>query len=73
MHLIITPEYIKKLSEAMPDIQIYAVRLDRGLSSQDALESTPGTYWDQEKGLNEKHYIVPGAGGLGEVMNNSFC
>ena len=31
-----------------------------------------GTFWDKEKGLNEYQYIVPGAGGLGEILNNAF-
>ena len=25
-----------------------------------------------ESGLNERDYIVPGAGGLGEILNNSY-
>lgn len=73
LHLIITPEYIKKVLSLNMDIQIFALRLDRGLSSKKVLESTPGTYWDQERGLNEMDYIVPGAGGLGEILNNSYC
>lgn len=28
---------------------------------------------NEVKGLNNHHYIVPGAGGLGEILNNSFC
>ena len=31
-----------------------------------------GERWSEERGLTDKHYIVPGGGGLGEVMNNSF-
>lgn len=72
IHLIVTPEYIKKVTKAHPDVEIYAIRVDRGLSSKRALESAPGTYWDEERGLDNKQYIVPGAGGLGEVLNNSF-
>ena len=26
----------------------------------------------RERGLNDQQYIVPGAGGLGEVINNVF-
>ncbi len=26
-----------------------------------------------DKGLNDVQYILPGAGGLGEIMNNSYC
>lgn len=72
IHLIITPEYLKKVLHYHPDVKIYALRLDRGLSDPKVLNSEPGKYWDQEKGLNAKDYIVPGAGGFGEIMNNSF-
>jgi uracil phosphoribosyltransferase len=72
MHCIITPEYIKHVHASHPNIVIYAIRLDRGLSSQDVLDSIPGTHWNKERGLNEKQYIVPGGGGLGEVLNNSY-
>ena len=73
MHLIVTPEYLKKVTNECPDLHIFALRLDRGLSQEKILESVPGTFWDQEKGLNNHQYIVPGAGGLGEIMNNSYC
>jgi uracil phosphoribosyltransferase len=72
LHLIVTPEYLKNVHTAHPDVVIYAVRLDRGLSTSRALKAIPGTYWDEERGLNDKHYIVPGGGGFGEIMNNSF-
>jgi uracil phosphoribosyltransferase len=72
LHLIVTPEYLKHVTEAHPDVVIYALRLDRGLSSQKVLESEPGQFWSQERGLNDNDYIVPGAGGFGEIMNNSF-
>lgn len=72
VHLIVTPEYLKKVLSAHPDIIIYAVRFDRGLSSEKVLQSIPGTFQSEEKGLNEKQYIVPGGGGFGEVLNNSF-
>jgi uracil phosphoribosyltransferase len=72
LHLIVTPEYIRAVKREHADVRIYALRLDRGLSPSDVLASVPGTHWDKERGLNEKHYIVPGAGGLGEVLNNSF-
>ena len=73
MHLIITPEYLAKVTKACPDLQIFALRLDRGLSSLDVLKEIPGKFWDQEKGLSPIQYIVPGAGGLGEILNNSYC
>ncbi|MNS83537.1 Uracil phosphoribosyltransferase [compost metagenome] len=72
LHLIITPEYLRKVLSAHPEVVIYALRLDRGLSPKAVLEATPGQYWDQERGLNDKQYIVPGGGGFGEIMNNSF-
>ena len=72
LHLIVTPEYLKTVTQAHPDLVIYAVRLDRGLSSKAVQHSIPGTHWSEERGLNDKHYIVPGGGGFGEIMNNSF-
>lgn len=72
LHLIITPEYIKRIQKDHPEVEIYALRLDRGLSSPKALASLPGEYPEEEKGLNNKDYIVPGAGGVGELLNNSF-
>lgn len=72
LHLIVTPEYLKNVIQAHPDLTIYAVRLDRGLSTQKVLQTLPGTHWEEERGLNDKHYIVPGGGGFGEIMNNSF-
>jgi uracil phosphoribosyltransferase len=72
VHIIITPEYIKKMKETHPDLIIIAGRLDRGLSSEDILKTTPGEKIDEEKGLNNVQYIIPGAGGVGEIINNSF-
>jgi uracil phosphoribosyltransferase len=72
LHLIITPEYVRHVREHHPDVVVYALRLDRGLSAPDVLETIPGERWAEERGLNDHHYIVPGGGGLGEVMNNSY-
>ena len=72
IHCIITPEYLKKVQTHYPDLEVYAVRLDRGLSSPEILKTVPGTHWEQERGLNDKHYIVPGGGGFGEIMNNAY-
>jgi uracil phosphoribosyltransferase len=72
LHLIVTPEYLKKVLNAHPDLVVFAFRLDRGLSTAKILQSELGQYWDEEKGLNKNDYIVPGAGGFGEIMNNSF-
>jgi len=72
VHLIVTPEFVKRVKGVFPDARIYAVRLDRGLSSPEVLATPPGTHWDLERGLNDNQYIVPGAGGLGELMNNAW-
>jgi len=72
VHLIITPEYLRHVTSKHPEVIVYALRLDRGLSPAEVLQTMPGERWDEERGLTEKHYIVPGGGGLGEVMNNSF-
>lgn len=72
IHLIVTPEYIRRVHGAHPDVVIYALRLDRGLSEKNALKEIPGTRWDEERGLNDIQYIVPGAGGVGEILNNAW-
>jgi uracil phosphoribosyltransferase len=72
VHLIITPEYIQKVGQVHPDLIIYAIRLDRGLSHPKILSTIAGTHWSEEKGLNNKQYIVPGGGGFGEIINNSY-
>jgi uracil phosphoribosyltransferase len=73
LHFIVTPEYLKRLKPYANDLEIFALRLDRGLSSGRVLNSELGEFWEEERGLNEKQYIVPGAGGIGEILNNSFC
>ena len=72
IHLIVTPEYLRAMASAHPDVVVYAIRLDRGLSHPDVLASVPGTRWDEERGLDERQYIVPGGGGFGEIMNNAY-
>lgn len=72
LHFIVTPEYLKKVTATHPEMVVYALRVDRGLSPEDVLLTTPGKHWDRERGLNDKQYIVPGGGGFGEVMNNSW-
>jgi uracil phosphoribosyltransferase len=72
VHLIVTPEYVRRVHAAYPDVRIHAVRLDRGFSTPEALDSLPGALPAQERGLDGHQYIVPGAGGLGEVLNNSW-
>lgn len=72
VHLIVTPEYVQRVHAAHPEVSIHAIRLDRAFSSPAALERLPGTLPAEERGLDGHQYIVPGAGGLGEVLNNSW-
>jgi uracil phosphoribosyltransferase len=72
IHLIVTPEYLRHVLRAHPDTRVYALRLDRGLSPPDVLQTVPGSRWDEERGLDDHQYIVPGAGGVGEIMNNAW-
>lgn len=72
LHFIVTPEYLKRVEPYKNRLEVFALRVDRGLSTPRALQSAPGEYWSEERGLNDKQYIVPGAGGIGEILNNSF-
>ena len=72
IHLIVTPEYLRRMTSDHPDVIVYAVRLDRGLSPADVMATVPGTRWAEEKGLTDHQYIVPGGGGFGEIMNNAY-
>jgi len=72
LNLIVTPEYLKRMTTDHPDAVVYAIRLDRGLSPPEILNTPPGTHWEQERGLDDKQYIVPGGGGFGEIMNNAY-
>jgi uracil phosphoribosyltransferase len=72
MHLIITPEYLRNVLTAHPRTTVYAFRLDRGMSDKDVLATVPGTRWAEERGLDDHQYIVPGAGGIGEILNNAW-
>lgn len=72
MHLIVTPEFIRNVLREHPETIIYALRLDRGLSPAKVLQAVPGKFWDEERGLDEHQYIVPGAGGVGEILNNAW-
>lgn len=73
VNLIVTPEYLKKLNNDHPEVVVFALRLDRGASSASVLREKPGVRWDEESGLTDKQYIVPGGGGFGEIMNNAYC
>ena len=71
-HLMVTPEYIKRVTTEHPEVIIYALRLDRGGSADEVLRTVPGTRWEEEVGLTDIHYIIPGAGGVGELIYNAF-
>jgi uracil phosphoribosyltransferase len=71
--MISTPEYMRNVTGCCEELVVWTARLDRGLSSAEVLKQRPGTCWNDERGLNEHGYIVPGAGGLGELLNNSWC
>ncbi len=71
-NLIVTPEYLKRITTEHPDVTVYAVRLDRGMSPPEIFSTIPGERWEEERGLDERQYIVPGGGGFGEIMNNAF-
>lgn len=73
MPMIATPEYLRAALDACESLVVYTARLDRGLSDAEVLASVPGEHWDRERGLDDSSYIVPGAGGVGEVVNNSWC
>ncbi len=72
LNLIVTPQFIRRLRDDHPEVKIYALRLDRGMSPAEILKTVPGSQWDEESGLNENDYIVPGGGGFGELMNNAW-
>lgn len=72
INLVVTPEYLRRITRDHPDVVVYAIRLDRGLSPPDVFATVPGTHWDRERGLDDRQYIVPGGGGFGEIMNNAY-
>lgn len=72
VNLIVTPEYLRAVTALGDDVHVVAMRVDRGMSPVDVLACVPGARWSEESGLNEHDYIVPGGGGFGELMNNSW-
>lgn len=72
MHLMVTPEYIRMVREKWPMVRVYALAVDRGLSSPEVLRAVPGDRIDEERGLTDTQYVVPGAGGLGERISNVY-
>lgn len=71
--LIATPEFLRTILDLAPSARVYAGRLDRGMSSARALAAIPGSFPDEESGLDGNDYIVPGAGGLGELLSHSWA
>jgi uracil phosphoribosyltransferase len=69
--MIATPEFMRAVAEHCPELIVYTGRLDRGLSPPEVLRRPPGTV-PGERGLTDNQYIVPGAGGIGEVLTNSW-
>ena len=72
LNLIVTPQFIQRLTSEHPEVAIYAFRLDRGMSPETILQSGLGEYAAEESGLTETQYIVPGGGGFGELLNNAL-
>jgi len=72
LNLIVTPEFLRRVSQEHPDVVVYALRLDRGLSPPEVFGTVPGELWEKERGLDDRQYIVPGGGGFGEIMNNAY-
>ena len=70
--MIATPEFCRRLAGKRAEFAIWTARLDRGRSSARALAAKPGAFPDEESGLTDEHYIVPGAGGIGELLTNSW-
>lgn len=70
--LIATPEYLRRVLAFDPELRVVAGRLDRGLSPREVLSLRPGERWSEERGLDAHSYIVPGAGGIGELLNNAW-
>src|SRR5947207_6805054 len=52
-NLILTPEYLKRVTTTHPETIVYALRVDRGLSPEDIFDTVPGTHWERERGLND--------------------
>ncbi|MEZ5979096.1 MAG: uracil phosphoribosyltransferase [Planctomycetota bacterium] len=71
--MICTPEFLRRVLDHPARPTVFAARVDRGMSSPDVLATKPGLRWSEERGLDDDDYIVPGAGGVGEVLNNSWC
>ncbi|CAM6002068.1 unnamed protein product [Sphagnum balticum] len=54
LHLIVTPEYLSSVLSSCPDLLVYALRLDRGLSAPEILKTPLGSQWQKEKGFKKR-------------------
>lgn len=72
MHLVVTPEYLRDVVLPHPTLEVFAYRVDRGLSDPDVLATPPGTHPERERGLDDQQRIVPGLGAVGDLTNNCF-
>ena len=72
LHLVVTPEYLRDVVLPDPGLEVFTLRVDRGLSDPDVLATPPGTHLDRERGLDDQRRIVPGLGTLGDLLNNCF-
>ena len=72
MHLIITPEYLQERPRRAPGDDRLRPPPRPWPERPDVLGTVPGTRWKEERGLDEHQYIVPGAGGVGELLNNAW-
>lgn len=70
--LIATPEFLRTVLDFDESVHVVAGRVDRGMSPADVLQTPLGSRWAEESGLDQDAYIVPGAGGVGELLNNSY-
>ncbi|MFO0670283.1 MAG: hypothetical protein U0235_11745 [Polyangiaceae bacterium] len=64
--------YIKNLLAAHPTRSSTPSASTAASSPADVLATVPGTRWDEERGLDDHQYIIPGAGGIGELLNNAW-
>ncbi len=72
LNAIVTPEFIERMTSVHPDVSVYTLRLDRGMSPNEVLEMRPGQAPERESGLDDNDYIVPGGGGFGEIINHAW-
>ncbi len=72
MHLVVTPEYLRDVVLPHPTLEVFTLRVDRGLSSPEIRATPPGTHLDRERGLDDQLRIVPGLGAVGDLINNCF-